>query len=118
MTYDSNNIFAKIIRGEISSQKVYEDDLVLAFHDISKASPVHILVIPKKPYIDFSDFSSNASSEEISHFFQKVNEIANQTKVRESGFRLISNIGKAANQTVPHFHIHILAGKNLGPLIA
>lgn len=118
MTYNSNNIFAKIIKGEIPSQKVYEDDLVLAFHDISKASPIHILVIPKKPYIDFSDFSSNASPDEISHFFKKVNEIANQVKVNESGFRLISNIGKDANQTVLHFHIHILAGENLGPLIA
>ncbi len=118
MTYDSNNVFAKIIRGEIPAQKIYEDDLVLAFNDISKASPTHILVIPKGEYLDFFDFTSKAQPEEISHFFIKVNEVVKLAKAEKSGFRLISNMGKDANQSVAHFHVHILAGKNLGPLIA
>jgi len=118
MSYDSNNVFAKIIRGEIPSQKVYEDEKVLAFHDITKASPTHILVIPKGEYLDFSDFAAKAKSEEISHFFQKVNEIVKLVEADKSGFRLISNMGPDANQSVSHFHLHILAGKNLGPLIA
>ncbi len=118
MIYDSNNVFAKIIRGEIPAQKVYEDDRVLAFHDLFKASPTHILVIPKGEYLDFSDFASKAKSEEISHFFQKVDEVVKLVGAEKSGFRLISNMGLDANQSVPHFHVHILAGKNLGPLIA
>ena len=118
MTYDSNNVFSKIIRGEIPSQKVFEDEKVLAFHDVSKASPTHILVVPKGEYLDFSDFVSKAKSEEIAHFFQKVNEVVKLVGAEKSGFRLISNMGADANQSVSHFHVHILAGKNLGPLIA
>jgi histidine triad (HIT) family protein len=118
MIYDSNNVFAKIIRGEIPAQKVYEDEKVLAFHDLFKASPTHILVIPKGEYLDFSDFASKAKSEEISHFFQKVDEVVKLVGAEKSGFRLISNMGLDANQSVSHFHVHILAGKNLGPLIA
>ncbi|MBP7709764.1 MAG: HIT domain-containing protein [Rickettsiales bacterium] len=118
MAYDSNNVFAKIIRGEIAANKVYEDEKVLAFHDISKTAPTHVLVIPKGDYLDFSDFAAKAKSEEISHFFQKVSEVANLVEAQKSGFRLISNMGLDANQSVAHFHVHILAGKNLGPLIA
>lgn len=118
MTYDPTNVFAKIIRGEIPSQKIYEDEKVLAFHDILKAAPTHILVIPKGEYLDFSDFASKAKSGEVAHFFQKVNEVARLVGAEESGFRLITNMGDDANQSVPHFHIHILAGKNLGPLLA
>ncbi len=118
MKYDSNNIFAKIIRGEIPAQKVYEDDKVLAFYDISKIAPIHVLVIPKGEYLDFSDFSSKASLEEISYFFKKVGEVIKILEIENSGFRLISNMGKDGNQTVFHFHVHILSGKNLGPLIA
>lgn len=118
MTYDSNNIFAKIIRGEIPSNKVYEDEKVLAFHDISKAAPTHILVIPKGEYCDFTDFTAKAQPSEISHFFQKVSEIIRLLELDKSGFRLISNMGKDGNQTVFHFHVHILSGKDLGALIA
>jgi len=118
MTYDSNNVFAKIIRGEIPANKVYEDKKVLAFHDITKAAPTHVLVIPKGEYLDFSDFASKATSEEVSHFFQKLNEVVKLLEAEKSGFRLISNMGLDANQSVAHFHVHILAGKNLGPLIA
>ncbi len=118
MTYDQNNIFAKIIRGEIPSQKVYEDEKILAFHDISKAAPTHVLVIPKGEYLNFSDFVSKASAEEISHFFKKVDHVASLVNADQTGFRLISNIGSNANQTVPHFHLHILAGKKMGPLLS
>lgn len=116
--YDKNNIFAKIIRGEIPASKVYEDDKVLAFNDISKAAPTHVLVIPKGEFIDFNDFIARAGAAEIAHFFGKVNEIAGILKISDIGFRLISNIGADAHQTVPHFHMHILAGKKLGPLLS
>ena len=118
MTYDKNNIFAKIIRGEIPSKKIYEDEKVLAFHDLHKAAPTHVLIIPKGEFIDFPDFTSKASPEEISYFFKKVTEIAQLLEADKSGFRLISNIGSNASQTVPHFHVHILAGKKLGPLLS
>ncbi len=118
MTYDKNNIFAKIIRGEIPANKVYEDNNLLAFHDISKAAPTHILVIPKGEYIDFCDFTTKANAEEISYFFKKINEIASSLGVDKGGFRILSNIGSDAHQTVKHFHVHILAGKKLGPLLS
>ncbi len=118
MTYDQNNIFAKIIRGEIPSSKVYEDDNILAFNDISKAAPTHVLVIHKGEYIDFIDFTTRASQEIIVDFFKKVSEIAKSLEFKNSGFRIISNKGSDAHQTVKHFHIHILAGKKMGPLLA
>jgi histidine triad (HIT) family protein len=118
MSYNKDNIFAKIIRGEIPSKKVYEDDKVLAFHDISKTAPTHVLVIPKGEYVDFIDFTSKADVSEISFFFKKINEIAKNLEADKTGFRLISNIGSNAHQTVPHFHVHILAGKKLGPLLS
>jgi histidine triad (HIT) family protein len=115
--YDRNNIFAKIIRDEIPAKKVYEDKKILAFHDISKAAPIHVLVVPKGEYVDFSDFVSTADAAEISYFFKKTAEIAELLNVRDSGFRIIHNSGSDAHQTVPHFHLHILAGKKLGPLL-
>lgn len=118
MIYDKNNIFAKIIRGEIPAKKVFESEKVLAFYDISKAAPIHVLVIPKGEYINFQDFVSKASAEDISDFFKKVSEVAKMLKADESGFRLISNIGSNAHQSVPHFHVHILAGKKMGPLLS
>jgi diadenosine tetraphosphate (Ap4A) HIT family hydrolase len=118
MPYDKNNIFAKIIRGEIPAQKVYEDENILAFYDISKASPIHVLVIPKGEFIDFIDFTTKENPHEVANFFKKVAEIAKNLKVDESGFRLITNNGSDAHQTVKHFHVHILAGKKLGPLIS
>lgn len=116
--YDKNNIFAKIIRGEISATKVYEDEKVLAFNDISKAAPTHVLVIPKGEYVNFSDFVTRENPAEISYFFKKVSEIAEQLVGDKSGFRIITNTGSNAHQTVPHFHIHILAGRKLGPLLS
>jgi diadenosine tetraphosphate (Ap4A) HIT family hydrolase len=118
MTYDKNNIFAKIIRGEISCNKVFEDDEILAFEDISKAAPIHVLVIPKGEYKDFAEFNEKSGAVNIAHFFSSIAKIAKKLGLEEEGYRIISNLGKNANQTVSHFHIHILGGENLGPLIS
>ena len=118
MLYDKNNIFAKIIRGEIPAKKIYEDEDILAFYDISKASPVHAVVVPKGEFIDFTDFVAKENPNKIAQFFQKIAKISQDLKVNESGFRLITNNGSDAHQTVKHFHVHILAGKKLGPLIS
>jgi histidine triad (HIT) family protein len=114
MIYDKNNVFAKIIRGEIPADKVYEDDKVLAFKDVAPAAPIHILVIPKGEYTSFDDFAANASSDEISHFFKIVQKICKDLNLTENGYRITSNIGRDGLQTVFHMHLHILAGKQLG----
>ncbi|MFZ9469649.1 MAG: HIT domain-containing protein [Rickettsiales bacterium] len=118
MSYDKNNIFAKIIRGDLPAQKIYEDDNVLAFNDISRASPVHVLVVPKGEYIDYNDFVNKASAEIVVDFFKKISQIAKELNIVNDGFRLITNNGSNAHQTVKHFHVHLLAGKKLGPLIS
>jgi len=118
MIYDKNNIFAKIIRGEIPAKKIYEDDDVLAFYDISKASPIHVLVIPKGEFIDFINFVTKENPQKVANFFQKVAQISQDLNIVDAGFRLITNNGSDAHQTVKHFHVHILAGKKLGPLIS
>jgi diadenosine tetraphosphate (Ap4A) HIT family hydrolase len=118
MTYDPNNIFAKIIRGEIPANKVFENENVLAFWDISRAAPIHVLVIPKGEYKNFIEFTTKETPQKVADFFRKVSEIAVTLGADKSGFRLISNIGSDAHQTVPHFHIHLLAGKKMGPLIS
>ncbi|MFT6107011.1 MAG: diadenosine tetraphosphate (Ap4A) HIT family hydrolase [Rickettsiales bacterium] len=115
--YDSNNIFTKIIRGEIPCNKVFEDEKILAFHDISKAAPIHILVVPKGEYSSFDDFSEYSSAQEISDFFKTVRKIAIDQGLEKSGYRLITNHGSDASQSVAHFHVHILGGKQLGGLI-
>lgn len=117
MPYDSNNIFARIIRGEIPCHKVYEDTEVLAFHDIAKAAPVHVLVIPKGHYVSFDDFASRATPEEVARFFLKLRNIAAELGVVESGYRILTNHGADASQSVPHFHVHLLAGRSLGGLL-
>ncbi len=116
MAYDSENIFAKILRGEIPCEKFYEDEVALAFRDISPAAPSHILVIPKLFVTSFNDFAMHDASV-MGAFFKSVQKVAMQEKLVESGYRLITNHGADANQTVPHFHVHLLGGKNLGGLI-
>ena len=116
--YDPDNIFAKILRGEIPCNKVYEDDHVLAFHDIDPKAPVHILVIPKGQYISIADFGEKASPEEIKALYAAVSKIASDFDVTGSGFRTIANTGVNGGQEVPHFHLHILGGKRLGPMLA
>ncbi|MCE3231876.1 MAG: hypothetical protein K0R98_133 [Rickettsiaceae bacterium] len=117
MTYDKNNIFAKIIREEIPCSKVYNDDFVLAFKDITPAAPVHVLVVPKGEYTSLDDFSTKAKPEEIGRFFATVQKIAVQLGVDKTGYRIITNHGANASQTVPHFHVHILGGSPLGGLL-
>ncbi len=117
MTYDRNNIFARILRGEVPCNKVYEDAHVLAFHDISPQSPTHILVIPKGEYVSFDDYSQNASPEEINALVRALGQIAREQGVAESGYRILANTGPAANQEVPHFHVHLFGGRDLGGML-
>ena len=107
--YDLNNVFAKIIRGEIPANKLYENEELIAIHDLYPVAPVHILVIPKGEYIDFNDFISKASESRVKSYFQKIAEIANS--VTSNGYRLVTNIGETSGQTIFHFHTHIISGK-------
>ncbi len=115
--YDPNNVFARILRGEIPCTKLYEDEYALAFPDIRPLAPVHVLVIPKGPYISIADFGANASPEEITGFFRAVSHVAKLQGVDETGFRTIANAGPDSHQEVPHFHVHILGGRKLGRLL-
>ena len=120
-SYDDQNIFAKICRSEIPCEKIYEDEYVLSFKDVNPQAPSHILIIPKGSYKDINDFSENASNEEIIGFNKAIPIVANQLGISEAsggkGYRLISNAGSDAHQTVDHFHVHLLAGRNLGPML-
>ena len=118
MTYDPNNIFAKILRGEIPNKTIYEDDLTLAFHDINPQAPVHALVIPKGAYVSMEDFSARASDAEIAALFRAVGKVAEMLGVTQDGWRILSNIGANGGQEVPHLHIHVFGGKRLGPMIS
>ena len=115
--YDKNNIFARILNSEIPCNKILENDYALAFSDINPQASIHILVIPKKPYIDFHDFIENASITEIESLWKLVNDVIKLFKISKKGFRIISNSGDDGNQDVPHFHVHVLGGKNLGKMI-
>jgi histidine triad (HIT) family protein len=117
MKYDTNNIFAKIIRQEIPCQRVYEDEKVLAFNDINPSAPVHVLVIPKGQYRSFADFAAEADPQEVADFFKKVGHVANMLGIADTGYRLITNHGKDSSQTVAHFHVHILGKKIMGELL-
>jgi histidine triad (HIT) family protein len=117
MAYDRNNVFARILRGELPCTKVYEDEHVLAFRDIHPQAPTHIIVIPKGEYVSIDDFSAKASAAEQAAFIQAIGKIARAEGVAESGFRILSNHGAAARQEVPHFHLHLFAGRDLGPML-
>jgi diadenosine tetraphosphate (Ap4A) HIT family hydrolase len=116
--YDEQNIFAKILRGEIPCQRVFEDDWVLAFRDIAPRAPVHVLVIPKRPYISLADFTGQASDAEIAGFFRAVGAVAHQLELEAPGYRVLSNMGEHGGQEVPHFHVHLFGGRPLGPMLA
>jgi histidine triad (HIT) family protein len=118
LPYDDNNIFAKILRGEIPCNKVYENDHALAFHDINPQAPTHILVIPKGRYVSWDDFSATASEAEIAGFIRAVGHVARDNGCVEPGYRLLANIGHDGGQEVPHLHVHLFAGKPLGLMIA
>ncbi|MGB8273680.1 MAG: histidine triad nucleotide-binding protein [Alphaproteobacteria bacterium] len=118
MAYDKNNIFARILRGEIPCRKVYEDDYALAFYDISPQAPVHVLVIPKGPYSGMDDFAAQAKPAEIEGFFRAVGKVARDLGLNESGYRFLANHGPDGGQEVPHFHVHIFGGRPLGRMVA
>ena len=116
--YDDQNVFAKILRGEIPNKTVYEDEWALAFHDINPQAPLHVLVIPKGAYVSWDDFSAKASPEEIAGFIRAVGHVAREAGLVEPGYRLLANIGGHGHQEVPHLHVHIFAGRPLGPMLA
>ncbi|HWK41349.1 MAG TPA: histidine triad nucleotide-binding protein [Croceibacterium sp.] len=116
--YDPDNIFAKILRGDIPCNKVFEDDWALAFHDIAPQAPVHILVIPKGAYVSWDDFSARAAADEIAGFVRAVGHVAREQGLVAPGYRLLANLGADGGQEVPHLHVHLFGGKPLGPMIA
>ena len=120
MSYDENNIFAKILRGEIPCNKIYEDDFVLSFHDINPQKKIHALVIPKRKYVDLDDFSVNASSEEMVGLFKGINIVAKKLGISAEvgqGYRVLSNISNYGGPEVPHLHFHLFGGENVGKMV-
>ena len=118
--YDDENIFAKILRGEIPNDTVAESDHTLAFKDIMPKAPHHVLVIPKGKYVTADDFSANASEAELVDFWRTVAKITTELGIAAdngAGYRVISNAGEDGVQEVPHFHLHILGGRNMGPMV-
>jgi histidine triad (HIT) family protein len=115
--YDNSNVFARILRGEIPCKRIFEDEHVLAFHDINPQTPTHILVIPKGPYVSFDDFSQNATDAEIAALMRAAGRLAREAGVAATGYRLLANHGRDANQEVPHFHLHIFGGRHLGRMV-
>lgn len=116
--YDDQNIFARILRGEIPAKKVREDEYTLAFHDIAPVAPTHILVIPKGRYVSLADFTANAADAEIAGFFRGVGAAARELGLEANGYRVLINTGHDSGQEVPHLHAHIFAGRELGPMLA
>ncbi|ADE39872.1 HIT domain-containing protein [Candidatus Puniceispirillum marinum] len=116
--YDDNNIFAKILRGDIPCHKCDEDEFTLSFHDIAPQAPVHVLVIPKGRYVDYTDFASHASAAEIAGFAKAIQRVAEKTGISETGYRIISNIGVNGHQEVPHLHMHVIGGAPTGPMLS
>jgi histidine triad (HIT) family protein len=116
--YDDSNIFARILRGEIPSTPIYEDEFAFAFPDINPAAPIHILVIPKGRYVSWDDFSAKASDSEIAGFVRAVGKVAREAGLVEPGYRLLANAGPDSHQEVPHLHVHIFGGRPLGPMLA
>ena len=120
MTYDDNNIFAKILKGEIPCKKIYEDDFVLSFHDINPQKKIHALVIPKGKYVDLDDFSKNASQEEIVGLIKGINFVASKLGISSDvgkGYRALANISKHGGQEVPHLHFHLFGGERVGKMV-
>ena len=122
MTYDKNNIFAKILRGEISCKKIYEDEFVLAFHDVNPQKKIHALVIPKGEYINLDDFSTKASEKEIAGLIRGIGKVAKKlgvsNVVKGRGYRSLVNVGEDGGQEVPHLHFHIFGGEKIGKMVS
>ena len=120
MSYDDNNIFAKILRSEIPCNKIYEDDFVLSFHDINPQKKIHALIIPKGKYVDLDDFSTNASSDEMVGLLKGINTVAKKLKISVDtgkGYRSLTNISDHGGQEVPHLHFHLFGGENIGRMV-
>ena len=115
--YDDQNIFAKILRGEIPSTRIYEDEWAIAFEDIAPVAPVHVLVVPRGAYVSWDDFSDRAPAEEVAGFVRAVGKVARQLGLVEEGYRLINNLGPHGGQIVPHLHVHLLGGRTMGPML-
>ncbi len=115
--YDDQNVFAKILRGEIPSRRAYEDEWAVAFHDIAPQAPVHVLVIPRGPYVALADFVATASEAEVAGFFRAVGRVAAQLGLEAPGYRVLANMGQHAGQEVPHFHVHLFGGAPLGSML-
>ena len=116
--YDDSNVFARILRGEIPSRRVYEDEWAIAFHDIAPQAPVHVLVIPRGKYVSMADFTQNATADEIAGFVRAVGTVARHLGLEEPGYRVLANVGGHGGQEVPHLHIHLFGGAPLGPMLA
>ena len=115
--YDDDNVFARILRGELPSRKVYEDDWALAFHDINPQAPIHLLVIPKGRYVSWDDFAAKASDAEIAGFIRAVGHVAREAGLPEPGYRLLANVGGHGHQEVPHLHVHIFGGRQFHAML-
>lgn len=115
--YDPDNIFAKILRGEIPSTRVYEDEWAVAFEDIAPVAPIHVLVVPRGAYVSWDDFSQNAPAQEVAGYVKAIGNVARQLGLVEDGYRLINNIGPNGGQIVPHLHVHLLGGRTMGPML-
>ena len=115
--YDPGNIFARILRDEIPSRRVYEDEYAVAFHNIAPQAPVHVLVIPRGPYVAMADFVAHASDAEIVGFWRAVGTVARQLGLEEPGYRILANKGHHSGQEVPHLHVHLFGGRPLGPML-
>ena len=115
--YDDQNVFARILRGEIPCRKVYEDEWALAFYDINPQAPVHVLVIPKGRWVSIADFAVRAGDAEIAGFWRAVGAVANQLELEEPGYRLLLNMGEHSGQEVPHLHVHLFGGRPLGRML-
>ena len=120
MKYDDANIFAKILRGEIPCKKIYEDDLVLSFHDVNPQKKIHALVIPKGKYVDLDDFSQNASPEEMVGLLKGISSVAKKLEISVDtgkGYRALANISEFGGQEVPHLHFHLFGGEKVGKMV-
>jgi histidine triad (HIT) family protein len=118
LPYDNNNILARILRGELPCDKVHESDHSLAIHDINPLAPIHVLVLPKGPYVSWDDFSAKASEAEIADFVRAVGEVGRMTGASAQGYRVMANIGKRGGQEIAHLHVHLFGGAPLGPMLA
>lgn len=115
--YDDQNVFARILRGEIPCRKVFEDAYALAFHDIAPQAPVHVLVIPKGSYVSVADFGATATAEEITGFWRAVAKVAAELGLEQPGYRVLMNMGTDGGQEVPHYHVHLFGGRGLGRML-